>query len=377
MTAARSGEPGAYDRTGSFVGGGTRRFPLNAVIDPMDGIGWSVALAAFVSAALVRAPRGGFTAGADIIRRGEGSDPQITRIFKIPEARKRSNMKQSFVDSLSGSGMSSAKFVAPLLFVLAAGCESSPIEWRGLAERLAVDPTSDETASADVARLVFDPTGAPALGGVARHAPSPAAGDPLACEGSVRTAAAAGTEVYGVWWSRRGDGTAVLRAARSDDAGLTWSSPVAVDTTDRWAVACARPAPAIVADSISKYVHVTYFLHGPDGPGVFFSHSMDRGALFHAPVPILYGERPAETAVAAADSVVVVAFEDPNSKRPQVALAVSRSWGHMFARERPRASSLESPAARPLIALRDSLVAVAWRGPDRSLVARVGTLARP
>lgn len=267
--------------------------------------------------------------------------------------------------------------LAAVLLVLATACEPAPIEWRGLAERLAVDPASDEMASADVARLVFHPTGAPALEGVARPAPSPAAGDPLACEGSVRTAASAGTEVYGVWWSRRGDGTAVLRAARSDDAGLTWSAPVAVDTTDRWAVACARPAPAIVADSISKYVHVTYFLHGPDGPGVFFSHSMDRGALFHAPVPILYGERPAETAVAAADSVVVVAFEDPNSKRPQVALAVSRSWGHIFARERPRASSLESPAARPLIALRDSLVAVAWRGPDRSVVARVGTLARP
>lgn len=93
LSAARSGEPGAYDRTGSFVGGGTRRFPLNAVIDPMDGIGCSDALAAFVSAALLRAPRGGFTAGADIIRRGEGSDPQITRIFKIPEARKRSNMR--------------------------------------------------------------------------------------------------------------------------------------------------------------------------------------------------------------------------------------------------------------------------------------------
>jgi hypothetical protein len=29
LTSARSGEPGAYDFTGSLTGGGTRRVPLN------------------------------------------------------------------------------------------------------------------------------------------------------------------------------------------------------------------------------------------------------------------------------------------------------------------------------------------------------------
>jgi hypothetical protein len=274
--------------------------------------------------------------------------------------------------------MRSVRTVASLLCVVAtAACERAPIEWHGMAERVATEPGGDEMPAADLARLVVAPGGAPMLEPVARVATSPTADDTMACDGSIRTASSAGTEMYGVWWSRRGDGTAVLRAARSDDGGATWGDPVSVDTTDRWAVACARPAPALAADSASKYVHVTYFLHGPDGPGVFFSHSMERGTLFHAPVPILYGARPAETAVAAADSVVVVAYEDPNSKRPQVALAVSRSWGHIFTRERPRASSLESPAERPLIAVRDSLVVVAWRGPDRSVIARAGTLARP
>ena len=119
---------------------------------------------------------------------------------------------------------------------------------------------------------------------------------------------------------------------------------------------------------------MTYFLHGPNGPGVFFSHSMERGDLFHAPVPIVYGARPSETAVAAADSFVVVAFEDPNSQRKQIALAMSRTWGHIFTRERPEASTGAPSAEHPFIALRQPLVAVAWRTQDRSVVARVGAL---
>ena len=255
-----------------------------------------------------------------------------------------------------------------------AGCEPARVEWRGGAERVAL--ADDEASAPGVARLVLRSDGSPALESVATAPISPAAADTAACESSVRTGASTRTEVYGVWWSRRANGSAALVAARSYDGGATWNRPVPVDTTDGWLVACARPSPAIAADSASGYVHVTYFLHGPNGPGVFFSHSMERGDLFHAPVPIVYGARPSETAVAAADSFVVVAFEDPNSKRAQVSLAMSRTWGHIFDRERPEASSLESPAERPLIALRDSVVAVAWRGQDRSVLARVGTIKR-
>jgi hypothetical protein len=260
------------------------------------------------------------------------------------------------------------------LVALASACEPPPVEWRGVAERVAVAPDGDETNAAADARLVLRPDGSTALESITAAPASPAAADTAACAGSIRTAVLSRAEVYGVWWSRRANGSAALVAARSDDGGTTWTAPVPVDTTDRWLVACSRPSPAIAADSASGYVHVTYFLHGLNGPGVFFSHSMERGELFHAPVPIVYGARPAATAVAAADSFVVVAFEDPNSKRSQVSLAMSRTWGHIFARERPEASSLESPAERPLIALRDSVVAVGWHGQDRSVLARVGTI---
>jgi hypothetical protein len=283
--------------------------------------------------------------------------------------------------------------VLAVTVMMAAACKPTPVEWHGAAQPLGMpapshtqsarDPVGespaaavpgDENAAPASARLVLRADGSPALEAIPAVATSPAASDSSGCIASLRTGAMSPTEIYGVWWTRRADGRAWLVAARSDDGGATWTRPVPVDTTDRGTVACERPAPAIAADSQSGYVHVTYFLYGPDGPGVFFSHSMERGELFHSPVPIMYGHRPAATAVAADDSVVVVAFEDPNSERARVALAFSRTWGHIFARERPAASSGEAPAQQPVAGVLVSLIAVGWLEGGPHVVARVGTL---
>jgi hypothetical protein len=253
-----------------------------------------------------------------------------------------------------------------------AACEKGPVEWRGDARQLVLATPGDERAAPVDAHLVLNADGSPALEPIAAAASSPA--DTAACPGSLRIAPMSATEIYSVWWSRRPNGRASLVSARSDDAGETWTPAVAVDTTDRGANSCSRPAPAIAADAKSGYVHVTYFLNSTGGPGVFFAHSMERGELFHSPVPIMYGERPSATAVAAADSMVIVAFEDPNSERAQIALAMSRTWGHIFARERPEASAGAPIAERPLVALRQSLIAVGWHGKDRAVIARVGEL---
>jgi hypothetical protein len=271
------------------------------------------------------------------------------------------------------------RFRGPLvLAVVLAACEQGPVVWKDGAREVtfpAAAPTNDvgdeRTAPRD-ARLVLHSDGTPALEPIPSVPSLPS--DSTGCPGSFRTAALSSTEIYSVWWSHRGSGRAVLVSARSDDAGGTWSHSVPVDTTDRSVSGCDRPAPAIAADARSGYVHVTYFLSGPDGPGVFFAHSMDRGEMFHSPVPIMYGAHPSATAVAAADDVVVVAFEDPNTERAHIALAVSRTWGHIFSRERPEASGGTATAERPLVALRHPLVAVGWRDRDRSVVARVGTL---
>jgi hypothetical protein len=222
------------------------------------------------------------------------------------------------------------------------------------------------------AHLVLRPDGSTVLESIVASATSPA--DTAACPGSLRVAALSPTEIYSVWWSRRDGGRALLLSARSDDSGGTWTPPVPVDTTDRGVSGCDRPLPAIAADATSGYVHVTYFINSAGGPGIFFAHSMERGELFHSPVPIMYGDRPSATAVAAADSVVVVAFEDPNGTRSQISLAMSHTWGHIFSRERPEASSGAPIAEQPLIALRHPLIAVGWHGKDKAVIARVGTL---
>ena len=261
----------------------------------------------------------------------------------------------------------------PFACTLALGaCDKEPVAWRGDALAVAVPATGDEASVPVDAHLVLRPDGSPALEPIAAVPSMPS--DSSACPASFRASALSPTEIYGVWWSKRAGGRAVLLASRSDDAGGTWMRPVPVDTTDRGVVGCARPAPAIAADGSSGYVHVAYFLNATGGPGVFFAHSMERGELFHSPVPIMYGDRPSSTAVAAADSIVVVAFEDPNGERSQIALAMSRTWGHIFAPERPDASTGTPDAERPLIALRKQLVAVGWHGKDRSVVARVGAL---
>jgi hypothetical protein len=264
-------------------------------------------------------------------------------------------------------------FVSAVCLVGCLGaCDDSLVVWRGDARALAMPAGGDEGSAPVDAHLVLHPDGSPALESIKSVATTPT--DTAACPGSFRTSALSSTEIYSVWWSRRPSGRAVLLSARSDDSGGTWTNAVPVDTTDRGTVACERPAPAIAADAKSGYVHVTYFLTGPGGPGVFFAHSMERGELFHSPVPIMYGDRPSATAVAAAGSFVIVAFEDPNSERTQIALAMSSTWGHIFSRERPEASSGTPAAQRPLVALRQPLIAVGWHGGDRSIVARVGTL---
>jgi hypothetical protein len=262
-----------------------------------------------------------------------------------------------------------ARLLGLATLVLAA-CATPPVEWSPELSTvpmlagpavLRVDGTLHADAMASLAARVTPP-------------PAPA------CTGSFSVAAARGT-LIGVWWAPRPDSGVRLLAARSTDGGKSWNAPAPVDTTDAGMGGCNRAPAAVATDSVSGYVHVTYALQAMEGPGLFFSHSMDGGVTFHAPVPILYGERLGRTSVAADGDLVVVGFEDPNSTTPRIGLALSRTMGHIFEHRILPVSDDHDDATRPLVAARGRRVAIAWQrgrstAPDApaTLAVRLGTV---
>jgi hypothetical protein len=192
------------------------------------------------------------------------------------------------------------------------------------------------------------------------------------CDSSFRLAPL-GADLHAVWWSPRADSSAALLSARSTDGGHTWGDPVPVDTLDRGRAGCRRPAPSIATDARSGYVDIAYFLQAPEGPGIFFAHSMDHGAMFHSPVAIVYGERPSATSIAVAGDTVAVAYEDPNGTRPSIALALSRTSGHIF-ESRQIASGTSGSARAPRVTLRGRTIAVVWADASGRMAVRVGEL---
>jgi hypothetical protein len=253
----------------------------------------------------------------------------------------------------------------PALLVLASiACAAPPVDWA---------PPRALVRRGDASTLDADGAMRPdTLGALASHLSPPGP----ACAGSVR-AAAAGRTLFAVWWAPRPDSSVRLVAARSTDGGRTWAGVAPVDTTDASTAGCRRAAADIAADSVSGYVHVTYALQAKEGPGLFFSHSMDGGNTFHEPVPILYGERLGRTSVAADGDLVVVAFEDPNSSIPSIGLALSRSMGHIFEHRILPVSDDNGIALHPMTAIRGRRVAVGWQtsaSDVTTLVVRTGTV---
>ncbi len=257
------------------------------------------------------------------------------------------------------------------LSATAIGCAQPPVVW---------DPAVTTSATALPGRLVMSGDSAHfTVDTAALIAPA----IPGACAGSERVAlsGSSGVERYVVWWAPRADSSATLFSARSTDGGRSWSTPEPVDTADHHPRGCNRPAPAVVADSSTGYVHVAYSMRDAEGAGVFFSHSMEHGRMFHWPVTIMYGDRLTDVAIAAHGDTVTVAYVDPGSDRPELGLALSHTMGHIFENRLMVPSS--SDASDPAIALAGAHIAVAWihRVPDgdTSMVirtARLGALAR-
>jgi hypothetical protein len=102
---------------------------------------------------------------------------------------------------------------------------------------------------------------------------------------------------------------------------------------------------------------------------------MDKGGMFHSPVPVVYGNSPSLARVAAHGDSVVVVFEDPNSTTPRIAIALSHTAGHIF-EQRGQVTPDDVPAERPWVSLRGDTISVSWRlasPPGAATVDRVGT----
>lgn len=248
--------------------------------------------------------------------------------------------------------------------MLATACAREPIEWQPPRD---LEGTIDATS-----RLVLDPEGNPRL----REEWMPTVPlPPAACAASVVVTRARGDEWYAAWFLARFDSSVVLQVARSPDGGSTWSTPVVADGRDRGRRGCSRPRPALTADSLTAYVHAAYFIEPIEGAGVWYTHSMEQGSLWHQTIGVLYGDEPAAASIASAGDTVLVAYEHPGSGRSRLGLAISRQAGHTFA-ERLRVVHAAGTVREPRVAYRAGRVALAWLEQPRTVGAATAA-ARP
>lgn len=229
-----------------------------------------------------------------------------------------------------------------VLFLLAA-CVGEPVEWGNVAYRTSRLGDPDTRSAIMSAGLPSVP-----------ETVSP-------CIRSIRTAGDS-SELFRAWWSVRRDSSVVLSMQRSANQGSTWDSAAEVETRDRGRRSCQRPAPGITYDSASGYVYLVYFVEAADGAGVFFAHSMDKGGMFHSPVPVVYGNTPSLASVAAHGDSVVVVFEDPNSTTPRIGIVLSHTTGHLFD-QRGQVTPDDVAAVTPWVALNHKRITVWWKTP--------------
>lgn len=234
--------------------------------------------------------------------------------------------------------------LVPLLGL--SGCVKEPVEWGDVSYRQSKLGDPDARSAVMSANL-------PVIAEAA-----------LPCIRSIRVAGAA-SALFRTWWASRLDSSVLLSMQHSGDRGATWDAPVVVEARDRGRRACDRPAPGIFYDPASGYLHLVYFIEATDGAGVFFAHSMDKGKMFHAPVPVVYGNAPSDAAVAGIGDSVVVVFEDPNATTERIGIALSGSAGHIF-EQRGQVTPDDVRAVAPWVALQHGKVTVWWKTPDQS-----------
>lgn len=179
--------------------------------------------------------------------------------------------------------------------------------------------------------------------------------DAKGCSGSVRSVSIDGV-THAVWWSVRNDSSSILRYATKTNG--KWMKAVSVDTTDSSSSGCDRIAPALHVDGRGN-IYLAYFLEPATGSGIFFSHQMDNTG-FHDPVSIAFGNRPSASSIAASGDRIAVAYQEPNSGRGEIWVALSRNMGHIF-EHRIAVSSPSQVAGNPQARLSGTQLEIGWQ----------------
>ncbi len=224
------------------------------------------------------------------------------------------------------------RFTTLLSLIILVGCKADPVTWGEPVFRAGVVSPVDSIARRTIV-------------------------DAAMCPVSVRVASA-GHYSYAAWWHVNADSSSSLLVSRSSESGV-WGEPVVADSTDHSNRGCGRPAPSIAVDSVSGYVHLAYFLEPVAGPGIFFAHSMDSGATFHSPVPIVFGRGPSRVSVSSHGDKVAVAYEDPNARQPMIGVALSKTMGHIF-EARMQATPDNGRAMQPVVRVDGDSIRLWW-----------------
>ncbi|MBC7790982.1 MAG: exo-alpha-sialidase [Anaerolineae bacterium] len=176
------------------------------------------------------------------------------------------------------------------------------------------------------------------------------------------------TELHATWWQFDNFGKTHLAVARSSDEGASWSAPELADTRDRARARCSYPPPAVAADSATGYVHLAYFLQSREGAGVWYTHSMDRGANWHPATALIFGDATAHSSIAADGWLLAVVYQAPQAPSRQIWLTLSRDAGHSF--ERPLMVTREAlQVAEPGVSLEDRTISVTWTERSQGVLA--------
>lgn len=149
--------------------------------------------------------------------------------------------------------------------------------------------------------------------------------------------------------------------SQSSDQGVTWSEPVRVHADDWKFDACPHAGPAMSLDDKGT-LHVTWWTGKEGSAGVYYAQSADGAKTFSQPIALGVAQfsRPAHVQLAlASNGRVIVAWDDGTKQVPEVVTRVSNDGGATFG-EATVVSAQGRAATFPVLSVAGDSVAIAW-----------------